>query len=152
MSFIPFRREGQMSLRDLQEEMNGLLARLWHTGVSTGPFDGQDWAPVMDVLEEDDRYVIRAEIPGLDAGAVELTYSGGTLVIKGHKDAEYTDDQRKSLIHHERRFGAFSRSVSLPAEADPTKVNATCHNGLLEITLLKKEASRPKTIKIQVAE
>ena len=152
MSLIPFRKEGQVSLRDLQEEMNNLFARLWHTGLSTGPLDGQDWAPVLDVLEEEDRYVIRAEVPGLDAAGIELTYSGETLTIKGHKEVHYTDEQRKSLIRHERRFGAFSRSVSLPAAADPGKISATCHNGLLEISLPKTEESKPKAIKIAVAE
>ena len=151
MSLIPFRKEIQMSLRDLQEEINNLFARLWHTGLSTRPFDGQDWAPVADVLEEEDRYLVRAEVPGLTAADIELTYSGGTLVIKGHKDVDYTDDQRKSLVHHERRFGAFSRSVSLPATVEPAKINATCHNGLLEVTLLKTEECRPKAIKVEVA-
>ncbi len=152
MAFIPFRKEGQISLRDFQDEVNGLFQRLWHTGLSTGPFDGQDWAPVVDVLEENDRFVVRVELPGLTAADIELTYADGALVIKGHKEVDYSEEQRKTLVHHERRFGEFARSISLPVTVDAAKISATCHNGLLEIALLKTEESRPKAIKIEVAE
>ena len=152
MAFVPFRKDSQLSLRDVQDEMNNLFQKLWHAGLSTGPFDGQDWAPVVDVFEEDDRFMVRAEIPGLNAAGVELTYADGVLTVKGHKDQDFSDEQRKSLIQHERRFGTFSRCVSLPVTVDPSKMSATCHNGLLEVTLLKTEESRPKGIKIEVTE
>jgi len=147
---LPFRKEGPFGLRDLQDEINSMFAKLWHAGLSTGPFDGQDWAPVVDVFEEPDRFVVRAEVPGLDASEIELTFSGGTLTLRGHKAADYTEETAKGLLRRERRFGSFARGIPLPANVDAAKVSATCRNGLLEITLPKTEESRPKPIKVEV--
>ena len=61
---IPSRKDLPASLSDLQAEMNNLIERLWHTGLTTRPLDGQEWAPSVDVLEEPDRFVVKAEVPG----------------------------------------------------------------------------------------
>ena len=148
----PFRKEGQFSLRDVQDEMNGMFDRLWHAGLSTGPFDGQEWAPVVDVIEETERFIVRAEVPGMEAADIEVAYSGGGLLLKGQKNSSYSEEAVAGLIRHERRFGGFSRQIALPAEVEAAKISATCRNGLLEVSLPKTEASRPQAIKIQVAE
>ncbi len=152
MALIPFRKEGQFALSDLQDEINNLFGRVWHGGFSTGPFDGQEWAPAVDVLEENDRYVVRAEVPGLEAADISLTFADGALVIKGQKGCDYEDESRKGLIHRERRFGAFVRNVPLPAVVESSKISASCRNGVLEVTLAKKEESKAKVIKIDVQE
>lgn len=149
---FPFRKESHISLSDLQEEINNLFQRLWHAGVSTGPFDGQDWAPLVDVIEEPDRFIVRAEVPGLDAADIELTFSGGVLVLSGEKRSDCGEEKAKCLLQRERRFGRFARNVSLPASADPAKISATCRKGLLEVTVAKTEESRPKAITIEVSE
>ncbi len=147
---IPSRKDLPGSLSELQADVNNLFQRFWHGGVSTGPFDGQEWAPPVDVVEEPDRFVIRAEVPGLDAADIELSFADGVLTIKGQKVEDSVEEGRGGLIRRERRFGQFARIVSLPAAVDASKITATCRNGLLQVSLLKREDSRSKTIKIDV--
>ena len=151
MSLLPFRREGQMSLSDLQDQINLLLSRFWHSGLSTGPLDGQDWAPRLDVHESPDKYVVRAEVPGLGVEDIEVTYIGNTLSIKGEKLAEVEEEGAgKGCLCRERRFGSFSRTVTLPEPVDDASITAKCQNGVLEVVLPKSEESRPKSIKVKV--
>ena len=152
MALLPFRREGHVSLPDLQAEMNRLFDRLWHGSVSAGPFDGQEWAPAIDVLEESDRFVVKAEVPGLEAGDVDVAISGDTLTVKGQKTSERSETERRGYVRMERRFGSFSRSIDLPATVDASKVTASCRRGVLEIILPKKEEARPKSIRVEVQE
>ena len=92
MPLLPFRKEGQFSLTDLQEEINRMFDRVWHGGLATGPLDGQEWAPSVDVLEEPDRCVVKAEVAGLETGDVDVSMSENILTIKGHKSAERTEE------------------------------------------------------------
>jgi HSP20 family protein len=150
MALLPFRREGQLSLSDLQEQMNMLLSRVWHGGVSTGPFDGQDWAPPLDVHEAADRYVVKAELPGLRVENIDVSYDGHTLTIAGEKVVEPADEAVRSTLCRERRFGSFRRSVDLPGGVESSGVTAICRNGILEVTLPKDETCRATTIRIDV--
>lgn len=147
---FPSRKDLPGSLSELQAEMNNLFQRLWHAGLSTGPLDGQEWAPPLDVVEEADRFVVQAEVPGLEAADIEVSFAEGVLTLKGHKSEELAEQEREGLIRRERRFGQFARSVPVPGAVDASQITATCRNGLLQITLLKKEESRSRTIKIEV--
>lgn len=152
MGLLPFRKEGQLSLGELQEQMNLLFGRLWHAGLSTGPLDGQDWAPPLDVRETPDQYVVTAEVPGLKVEDIELTYAGTTLTFTGQKVVDTAEEQKEGCLCRERRFGKFSRSVTLPEAVDADTITATCRNGVLEVVLPKQEASKPSPIKIEVEE
>jgi HSP20 family protein len=152
MSLLPFSKESQLSLGELQEQMNLLFNRLWHGGLSTGPFDGQDWAPALDVREEPERYVVHAEVPGLKVEDIELTYVGTTLTLKGEKICETATESKTGCLCRERRFGGFSRSITLPEKIEADKITATCRNGVLEVVLPKVEEFKPKPIKIEVEE
>ncbi len=152
MALIPFRRERQLSLSDLQDQMNMLLSRMWHGGVSTGPFDGQDWAPPLDVYETADRYVVKAEVPGLRVEHIDVSFDGRTLTIAGEKTVEPADEALHSTICRERRFGSFRRSVELPGEVEASGISAVCRNGVLEVSLPKEEKCRATSIRIDVGE
>ncbi len=152
MTLLPFGKEMPLSLTDFQNEMNRLFERYWHGGISTGPLDGQDWAPALDVLEEEDRYVIRAEVPGLEARDIEVSVSDNTLTLKGHKPSERREGDERNCLRLERRFGSFHRSVPLPVAVDGASVTATCKKGILEVVLAKKEEHRPKTIRVEVGD
>ena len=93
-----------VSLTDLQSEMNNVFQRLWHSGLSTKPFDGQEWAPAVDLFEEPDRFVIMAEVPGLEAADIDLSYAGSELTIKGVKtDADQEKGVPATAVRRERR-------------------------------------------------
>jgi HSP20 family protein len=147
---IPSRKDLPGSLSELQAEMNNLFQRVWHAGLSTGPLDGQEWAPPLDLVEEADRFLVKAEVPGLEAGDIEVGFTEGILTLKGHKSEEYQEVDRSGLVTRERRFGRFARSISVPGAVDASQISAACRNGLLVITLPKKEEARSKTIKIDV--
>lgn len=151
MAFRPF-QDKDLSLTALQDEMNRVFDRVWHSGLSTPPFDGQEWAPLVDVYESADGYTLYAELAGVDARSVDVSYVGCTLTIRGEKTrpAGLADADRP--LRGERRFGTFCRTVELPGDIDAEKLSASCNDGVLEITVPKSAASRPKTIKIEVRE
>ncbi len=146
--FRPF-QDPQMSLGALQDEMNRLFERVWHGGVSTRPFDGQAWAPPIDLFEFDDRYVLFAEIPGVAPESVELSCLGNCLTIRGEKRRP-PDIKQETSRQSERRFGAFCRTVDLPCEVEADRAGAKFVNGVLEVTVPKSAASRPRTIRVEV--
>lgn len=82
--FRPF-QDPQLSLGALQDEMNRMFDRVWHGGVSTRPFDGQPWAPAIDLYEHEDRYTVYAELPGVPVESVEVSYLANSLTLRGEK-------------------------------------------------------------------
>ncbi|UCE58658.1 MAG: Hsp20/alpha crystallin family protein [Phycisphaerales bacterium] len=149
---MPFRplQDVPASLGGLQEEMNRLFDQVWHGGLSTRPFDGQECAPPIDLFEHDDRYLLHVEVPGVDAAAVDVSYVGSTLTIRGEKSAP--GDEQGRRIRGERRFGTFCRTVELPGDIDADRLSAKCSAGILQISIPKTESSRPKAVKIEVVE
>jgi len=152
MSLNPFRKDMHLSLSDLQTEMNRMFDRVWHGGLSTGPFDGNAWAPAFDVLHEDDRVVLVAEVPGLEAPDVELSFQDNRLTLKGHRPSPWSEEAAAKLVRCERRYGAFSRTIDLPAEIDADGITASVHHGVMTVTLPKVEQARGKQIKIEAAD
>lgn len=149
MAFRPF-QEVPVSIGGLQEELNRVFERFWHAGVSAGPFDGQKWAPFVDLYDRGEHYALYAEVPGVDASSVEVTQLGGTLTIRGEKTKPASSGDEQRALRAECRFGTFCRTIELPDDVDPDNLSATCRNGVLEITIPKSASSRPKTVRIKV--
>lgn len=151
---MPFRRfiDPQLSLSSLQDEINRAVQRVWHGGISTGPFDGQQWGPPIDLYEHADRYTLFVELPGVDANDVEVTHVGTTLTIRGEKRRPLSLAEKDQEVHSERRFGSFSRTIDLPGDVDAEQLTARASQGILEVTLPKSEASKPKSVKVQAVE
>lgn len=152
MAFLPFSKDFPLSPSEFQNEIDRLFQRFWHGGISTGPLDGQDWAPPVDVLEEEDRFVVRAEVPGLESRDIEVSVSGDRLTLKGHKPTERREDDERNYLRSERRFGGFQRIIELPMSVDPEDVTAGCRKGVLEVVLVKKDENRPKAIRVDVSD
>lgn len=148
MSFRPF-QDAQMTLGNLQGEMNKLFDRVWHGGFSTGPFDGQEWGPPIDLYENDESYRLFVEVPGVEAERVEVNHLENILTIRGEKPSPVQDDASRPL-RGERRYGSFSRTIELPGGIDAKRLTAKCHGGVLEITIPKSEASKPKPVKVDI--
>jgi HSP20 family protein len=152
MPWNPWSKEFPTSLGDVQDEVNRFVGRLWHAGISTGPFDGQDWAPVVDLYESADNYKLWVDLPGVDGKAVEVCCVGRTLTIRGERATSETETAGFRPIRRERRFGSFCRSVDLPVDVDADKISARCAQGVLEIMLPKAESSRVRTIRVEPGE
>ncbi len=102
----------------------------------------------IDMLQQDGNLVVKAVIPGVKPEDIDVTVVGDTLTIKGETKEE-KEVKEENVIRRERRFGAFSRSVTLPTPVDTSKANATFENGILTLTLPVAEEAKPKEIKVQ---
>jgi len=109
---------------------------------------GTGWNPAVDVLEENDRIIVKVEAPGVDEKNLHVTFEDGILTISGERQFERKDDRNYHRI--ERAYGTFTRTFSLPRSVDATQIAANYRNGVLEVEIPKKEESRPKQIHINV--
>lgn len=105
--------------------------------------------PRLDVAETDKAYEVSVELPGIDQKDLEVTVADGVLTIKGEKKAE-TEDKAKGRLHVERSYGAFQRSLSLPADADDAKIEAAFKNGVLKLTVAKAADATAASRKIDI--
>ena len=103
--------------------------------------------PAIDMIREGRRLIVRAEVPGIEPEEIEIRIDGATLTISG-KHEESSEEKRQQFVQRERRYGAFARTIVLPAAVEPKKIKATTHDGVLEITvpLRKEAAAEPVTI------
>ena len=105
------------------------------------------WIPRVDIKEENDRFVLYADIPGVDPAEIEVQMDKGVLTIKGERRGEATvDTERFSRV--ERRHGAFHRRFALPDSADAEGISAHGDNGVLEITIPKRPETTPRRIQV----
>ena len=107
----------------------------------------ESWTPAVDVHEEEDAYVITADLPGMKKDDVQITLEDNTLTFSGERTFEQTADQ-DSYRRLERGYGKFTRSFSLPRHADSTQVGAEFPNGVLTVRVPKSEASKSRKIEI----
>lgn len=111
------------------------------------------WVPAVDIREENNRFLVEADVPGVDPSGIELTLENNTLTISGERKEEKdtSDDQANGARRIERAYGAFYRRFSLPDTADPENVKARNNNGVLQIEIGKKEAAQSKKIPVESA-
>ncbi len=108
------------------------------------------WLPAVDIEEEGDRVVLRAEIPGVGRDDIDVSVENGTLTLRGEKKQEREVDT-ENAYRLERFYGSFSRSFVLPTRINAEQIKATYRDGVLEVVLPKAEEARPKRIKVQDA-
>jgi HSP20 family protein len=148
-TLIPRRGAFDFPLVDVQKQMNRFFDDFFGGfGLRTGETT-QEWMPEVDVAETDSEILVKAEIPGIDAKDVDVTIAGNTLAIRGEKREEREEDGR-NWYRHERRFGSFQRIIDLPVPVDADKVKAEYRNGVLSLSIPKREEARSRTIKVQV--
>ncbi len=136
------------TLGDLHSEIN----RLFEGPVSRLPEDETtacDWVPSVDVREEGDRFVLHADLPGVDPHDIEITMENGILTIRGQRTTEATTT-KEGYRRVERSAGQFYRRFTLPDTVDSEGVKASGNNGVLEITIPKQAKVQPRRIEIQV--
>ena len=145
----PFREFAQ-----IQDRVNRVFSDVYGRGPSSadeGLMTTGTWLPPVDIYQNGDHeLVIKAELPDMTREDIDITVDNGTLVIKGEKklSSEVKDDQFHRM---ERRYGAFSRSFSLPQTVDPAKVSAEYKQGVLTVRLPLREEAKPRSIKVDVA-
>ena len=109
-----------------------------------------EWAPLVDIAEDEREYLIKVELPEVKREEVKVTVEGGTLTIAGERKAEKEEKGRK--FHRvERYYGRFERSFSIPDDAEAANVKAEFKDGVLRVHLAKSEKARPKEIEVKVS-
>lgn len=108
-----------------------------------------NWSPKVDIYETQDNYVINAELPGLTKDQINIDVNDNTLTIKGEKKFE-EKVEKDNYVRVERSYGTFSRSFVLSDNVNTEGITANYKEGILELTLPKKEEAKPKEIKVQI--
>ena len=104
----------------------------------------------LDVIENDEEFVVKADVAGIDPEDIEITYTDNNLSIKGEMTQEREEEGEESRYHlRERRYGTFSRTISMPGTVDVESIQAETKNGVLKIHLPKKEEVKPRKIEIK---
>ncbi len=119
------------------------------TGVETEGLSSRwmNW-PAVDVYEDRDEIMLRAELPGLEQKEVEVVIEDSTLTVRGERKL-HREDKRENYQRVESSYGTFTRSFSMPSTIDRDKVRAEMHNGILEVHVPKREGARGKNIPIK---
>lgn len=134
-------------LGTLRDEIDEIFDRFfveefpWH-----GRMDGSVTVPVLESFLRDDRLVVRADLPGIDAKAVEVSVEGDRLTVRGERKDVNEDKDR---LYKEVRYGRFERMIQLPPGVDPDTVRATYQDGVLEITMAAPKGLSSKRIPIE---
>jgi HSP20 family protein len=105
------------------------------------------WSPVIDVMEKDKEYIVKAELPGVKEEDVDVSISGNMLTISGEKKTE-SETKKKGYYYSESSYGNFSRSVTIPSNVNTDKIEACYDKGVLEITLPKTAEAKTKKVKV----
>ena len=108
----------------------------------------EQWAPLIDVIETGDEYLIRADLPGVRKTDLSVTFEGGELTLMGTRQAEPLAESGK-YVFNERPYGPFIRTFVLPSWADASHIQAECSHGVLTVKVRKAEKARARTIAIQ---
>lgn len=137
-------------MTQLQNEMNKLFETRMgrYSGEDSGNVVTSQWTPAVDIKEEKDRFVIFADLPGVDPKDIEITMEKGTISIKGERRID-TEEERENYTRVERARGIFYRRFTLPDTADVEKISARSKNGVLEITIPKHERLQPRKITVE---
>ena len=142
------RQEPWGLLNQLSNEMNALFENRMPTSADASSMATSDWVPAVDIREEPDRYLIHADIPGVDPDQIEISMENGVLSIRGQRQHE-SEEEREGYRRVERVRGSFYRRFSLPDTADAERVSASSRNGVLEIIIPKQEKVQPRRISVQ---
>ena len=115
------------------------------------PSGARPWTPAVDIRETENALTVKADLPEVNEKDIDIRIENGTLALKGERKFDKEEAGAKGGYHRiERSYGAFARYFTLPDTVDAEKVQADFKNGVLTVTLPKKEAAKPRTIKVAV--
>jgi HSP20 family protein len=129
-----------VSLRMFEDSFSRLLNE---------PAANRPWAPAVDIYETENELVMKADVPDVEQKNIDVRVENQTLTISGERKFEH-EDSGKGYHRIERSYGTFARSFAVPNTFDTDKITATYRNGVLSVTLPKKEAAKPRQVKIAI--
>lgn len=147
MALVPVRKRTRGDLGRLHEEMDDLLSGFFH-GWDMPFFERSHW-PAIDIADNENEYLVKAEVPGCKAEDIDISVHGNTLTVSGEKK-QSEERKEKDCYHVESSYGTFRRELNIPSEVDAAKIEASCKDGILTIKLPK--VKKAKAIKIKIKE
>jgi HSP20 family protein len=139
----PFRE-----LEEMERRFEDILGRPFLPSVWRRlPIEERGWAPAIEVFEKEDKFVVKAELPGMKEEDIDVSVIGDTLTIKGERKAE-SEVKEEDYYCCERSYGSFSRSIAVPLNVDTKKIDASFEDGVLEVSLPKAPEVKPKKIAV----
>lgn len=139
------------------EEMSNRLNSIWSTPTSGSnghghpalPSAESEWSPMVDIIEHEDHYEIKADLPEMNKNDIKVRLESGLLFISGERKIEKSDNTR--FHRTERYYGSFMRSFSVPSDTDQEKITAEFKNGVLSVHLKKVKATKPNGIEVKIS-
>jgi len=146
MTLVRFNKRHRGNLARLHGEMDDLFGGFFRG--FDGPFAGYKAWPAIDVADEQDSIIVRAEVPGCKADDINISVHDNVLTISGEKKLS-EEKKEKGYYHVESSYGSFKRELTLPTDFDQSKIYATCKNGVLSVSLPKAEKAKAIKVKIK---
>ncbi|HEX2056118.1 MAG TPA: Hsp20/alpha crystallin family protein [Nitrospiraceae bacterium] len=138
-------------LAEMTERLNRMIGRAAATGQDGNDvMTRTDWTPPVDIIEGEDQFLIKAELPEVKKNDVKVTVANGVLTLQGERKEPHVGNGHR-FHRSERSYGRFARSFSLPDQIDESKVRAEHKDGMLTISLPKSKHAKPKTIEVKVS-
>ncbi|HJR76277.1 MAG TPA: Hsp20/alpha crystallin family protein [Nitrospiraceae bacterium] len=138
-------------LMNLSNRLNGMLERRRPPqGDNEETMASADWAPVVDIVESEQGFVLLAELPGVHKNDVKISVQDGVLTLNGQREQ---DKEEKGVRYHrtERAYGRFARSFAVPESVDEQKLSAEFRDGVLKVHLPKAEKAKPRSVEVRVS-
>jgi len=146
------RRDPIREMLSWNRSMERMLNNLYDDG-ELGFGEPLNLRMALDVVENNDEFIVKADVAGIDPDNIEITYTDNNLSIKGEMTDEHNEEDEDGRYHlRERRYGTFSRTISMPGSVDVDNIEAETENGVLKIHLPKKEEVKPRRIEIKGGE
>lgn len=148
MALVRWKNRGELSpfsaLRDLENQFGRLFEEFVDGGAA------RFWSPAIDLVETDESYALEADLPGMKKDDIELVVVDNLVTIKGERRHE-TEARREGYHRFERQYGTFQRTFEIPGGFKADGVSATFEDGVLRVTLPKREEMKPKQIEVKVS-
>jgi len=133
--------------RELEEPTRIFNRSLFPTVWRRFPALEKEWMPAIEMYEEEGKYVVKAELPGMKEEDIDVSVTDDTLTIKGERKAE-NETTEENYYRSESSYGSFFRTIALPSNVDGEKIDAHYENGVLEVSLPKVVEAKPKKVKV----
>jgi HSP20 family protein len=146
--FVPF-RSPLADVAVLQNRLNSIFSDFARPEGEQESLAMGSFIPPVDVYEDTHQLVLKLEVPGIKQDDLDVRVENQTLTVKGERKFE-TDEKEENFHRIERRYGSFTRSFTLPQTVDTGAVKASYEHGVLSISLAKKEAAKPKQVKVEI--
>jgi len=146
--FVPF-RSPLADVAILQNRLNSIFNDFARPDEAQETLTAANFIPAVDIYEDDQKLVLKLEVPGVRQEDLDVRLENQTLTVKGERKFE-SEEKQENFHRIERRFGTFARSFTLPVTVDTSSVAAKYEHGVLAIQLAKKEAAKPKQVKIEI--